>query len=275
MDAAMAVQKYARKVDIEEITLKKYPDSVNADNKTQQIEEAPMDSRSLFYISDMFTTNASARAISWDSFKKANAWMTDGYHRQLVLLQLVGIKPAIKTRYNWSRAIQVAINTYVPFDQVYPLPTQMAECLFLELDRLFGAILREFRKNAPSNERYRDVSASDEELLEEFRYVLLYQNLTDPVFVEATARDLDDLKDEFLADTQFVKDIGGEGTLLSLFTDYTIVEGMKNHIRIAKINRQSIHDVAELLEIAIIKGLRSGCFIPDPKKGEGDKEGKE
>lgn len=268
LDAALAVQKHASNVDIEEIVLKTYLDSLDTGNEIE--ETPPLDANSLFYISDMFTTNASEAAIAWEDFKKAAAWETDADYRPLILLKHIDIKPPIIPKASWAQLIQVYINKHIPYEQTWPLPSEMEQGLILELDVAFDSILQEIKRNAPFSSRYRGMWASDDETLEELRYILLYQNLTDPIFVEATDKEVEALKDEFLQDTDFINEIGGQGTLLSLFTDSGFFEGLKDHIRIAKINRQSLRDLAATLEVPILKGLIAGGHISDPKEGEDD-----
>lgn len=272
LEAAMALEKYSSERDIEEIVLKKYLDALDAGNETN---EQPVDASSLFYISDMFTTNASKAAIGWEDFKKAAAWQIDSNYRPLVLLKHVEIDPPIEPQFSWMQTVQIYINKHIPYEQTWPLPSEVEQALIMELDVAFNSMLQRIKDGASEDDQDNQITASDDDILEELRYVLLHQNLTDPIFVAATEEDIETVKKEFLRDGEFLKEVRGKGTISALFSDDGFRETLKDHIRITKIKRESLHSLAVKLETPIIEGLRQGGIISGKDDDQKDDDQKD
>lgn len=124
--------------------------------------------------------------------------------------------------------------------------------MFLGLDEAFYLILEDVKQDTQGSIRLGNGDqATDNDILEELRYLHLYEYLPVPVLIEATARDNQAAKLEFLNDEGFIKRIGGDKMLLDLFESHRFYEGIEKSIRAAKIDRRSIHDLAVMLEPTI------------------------
>ncbi|KUI74408.1 hypothetical protein VM1G_10020 [Cytospora mali] len=207
-----------------------------------------------------FTTdNTTANSLSWQQFKDQKAWTIDAKQRPTILLRHVKLLPPIIPKQGWIQDTQACLNMWVPFEQSGPLPSLMDKQMFLELDKNFELIISElWQERRDPLWMHNSQIATNDDILEELRYTLLYKQLTMPILVEATPQDIAAFKQELLKDVPFIKSIGGEKVLSGLWAKHDNLEVIKDVVRSGKIYGRSLHDLAPGCKFAISEGLRIG-----------------
>ncbi|KUI58412.1 hypothetical protein VP1G_05712 [Cytospora mali] len=212
-----------------------------------------------------FTTdNTTANLLSWQQFKDQKAWTIDTKQRPTILLRHVKLLPPIIPKQGWIQDTQACLNMWIPFEQSGPLPSLMDKQMFLELDQNFELILNEFwQERRDPLWLQNSQMATNDEILEELRYSLLYKQLTMPILVEATPKEVAAFKQELLKDVPFIKSIGGEKVLSELWAKHDLLEVMKDVVRSGKIYGRSLRDLAIGCKFVISEGLRIGQYFDE------------
>ncbi|ROV92754.1 hypothetical protein VMCG_09050 [Cytospora schulzeri] len=274
-DAAFAVRSLVTDQELEEVILQYALNATDANEETTKetpgVEKPPeqqLDYADQFPLDDIFTTDWTTNSMAWQDFEDKRAWEINADIRPYVLLRRPEVMPPIEPRAEWIKTVQVLINKHVPFEQSGQLPSDMERNLFLELDEAFRSILQEVAKNGQTYSLRGRFQATEYDILDELRYMLLYDYAPSPVLVEATDDEVSSLEMEFLNDANFIQKIGSQDVLLSLFKSWTFYQGLKDHIRAAKIMGWSIHDLAVMLEGPIHEALYK-AYYDDNSRGYG------